>query len=476
MKIRTRFAPSPTGYLHLGGARTALFSWAYAKKMKGKFILRIEDTDESRSSSAAVKAILDGMSWLGLDFDEGPFYQSERKSRYSSVIESLLKKGLAYFCYCSNEELDVMREVQKSRGEKPRYNGHWRPENVTRKKLAIPNNIAPVVRFRNPDAGVISWSDQVKGKISINNSELDDLIIARADGSPTYNLTVVVDDLDMGITHVIRGDDHINNTPRQINILNALTKPIPVYAHLPMIHGPDGEKLSKRHGAVSILSYKEEGYLPEALVNYLARLGWGFGNSELFSTSEFIDRFSLSGCSKSASRFDFEKLKWVNSSYIKNSSLDYLTAEVRKRFFKQKVEINSGPELGLVCELMNDRMQTLKDLSNGCEMFYLSTDKIISIDDIFEVEEYKKFSKTTKKVLFEALKEFANNFPSKANEEIINAYIKKTLAKFDLKMPQLAIALRLLLLGKSQTPSIGKVLHVLGEEIVRKRLLKALKL
>ena len=474
MTIRTRFAPSPTGYLHLGGVRTALFSWAYAKKMNGEFILRIEDTDKSRSSKDAVEAIIDGLIWLGLDFDKGPFYQSKRINRYKNVIQSLLDKGLAYFCYSSNEELDQMRELQKKRGEKPRYTGLWRPENITQRKMTIPKNITPVVRFKNPDRGVISWNDQVKGKITINNSELDDLIIARRDGSPTYNFSVVVDDLDMEITHVIRGDDHINNTPRQINIFKALGAEIPVYAHLPMIHGPDGEKLSKRHGAVSILKYKEEGYLPEALVNYLARLGWGHGDSELFSIKEFINWFSFSGCSKSASRFDFEKLKWVNSNYLKNTSSDKLCLEINNRLLTKNVKLQGGPSLAVVCELLNDRMQTLEDLADGCAMFFLPIDQIIPLSKIFEIKEYKKFSYTNKEILINALTEFVNNFPIQGDEESLTKHLKSILIKFDLKMPQFAIPLRLILLGKSQTPSIVEVLGVLQKKIVCQRIMKAL--
>mgnify|MGYP001289478631 CR=1 FL=1 len=474
MTVRTRFAPSPTGYLHLGGVRTALFSWAYAKKMNGESILRIEDTDKLRSSNDAIQAIIDGLTWLGLDFDKGPFYQSERTHRYKSVVESLLEKGLAYFCYCSNEELNQMRELQKKRGEKPRYNGLWRPENIAKQKMTIPKNIKPVVRFKNPDSGFISWNDQVKGKISVNNSELDDLIILREDGSPTYNLTVVIDDFDMEITHVIRGDDHINNTPRQINILNALDAKIPVYAHLPMIHGPDGEKLSKRHGAVSVLQYKEEGYLPEALVNYLARLGWGHGDNELFSIKEFINWFSFSGCSKSASRFDFEKLKWVNSNYLKKTSSDELCCEISKRLSQKKINLLGGPPLSLVCELLIDRVQTLEELTNACEMFYLPIERVMNLSEIFKIEEYKKFSDTNKVILTEALTEFVNCFPSQVDDKFLNDHLQNTLSKFDLKMPQFAIPLRLILLGKSQTPSIIKVLGVFPRKIVCQRIMRAL--
>ncbi|OUT97414.1 MAG: glutamate--tRNA ligase [Betaproteobacteria bacterium TMED41] len=474
MNIRTRFAPSPTGYLHLGGARTALFSWAFAKKMGGEFILRIEDTDELRSSQQSVEVILDSLSWLGLDYDVGPLYQSKRTERYKTIIQNLLANGQAYFCYCSNDELDDMREFQKSRGEKPRYNGLWRPENVLEKNMVVPKNISPVIRFRNPDQGEVSWNDQVKGKITIKNTELDDLIIARADGTPTYNFSVVVDDSDMKITHVIRGDDHINNTPRQINIFKALKERVPDYAHLPMIHGPDGEKLSKRHGAISVLKYKQEGYLAQALLNYLARLGWGHGNCELFSTLEFIDWFSLGDCSKSPARFDFEKLKWVNSNYLKKIPHDELCSEVSKRFSERDVQTKDGPSLTLVCELMNDRVQTLEDLTNACEMFFLPTEKIMNFSEILKIEQFTKSSELDKKVLFEAFNDFVASYPVKQDEVIINDYIKTLLIKFALKMPQFAIPLRLILLGKSQTPAIAKVLSVLGKKIVCKRILKSL--
>ncbi|MEZ0316723.1 MAG: glutamate--tRNA ligase, partial [Methylophilaceae bacterium] len=315
MTVRTRFAPSPTGFLHIGGARTALFSWAYARKHRGSFILRIEDTDVARSTPEAVQAILDGMNWLGLDWDEGPFYQMERMDRYKLVIQKMLDDGTAYHCYCSKEELEVLREQQMSQNLKPRYDGRWRPEEG--KVLAdIPQGIPPVVRFKNPKTGAVAWDDLVKGHISISNEELDDLIIARADGTPTYNFCVVVDDWEMGITQVIRGDDHVNNTPRQINMLKALGANIPQYAHLSMILGDDGQKLSKRHGAVSVMQYDDEGYLPEAVLNYLARLGWSHGDEEVFSMQQFCEWFDLDHITPSAAQFNTEKLNWLNAHYI----------------------------------------------------------------------------------------------------------------------------------------------------------------
>ena len=304
--IRTRFAPSPTGYLHIGGARTALFSWAFARRHKGKFILRIEDTDLDRSTPESVQAILDGMKWLGLDYDEGPFYQMQRMDRYREVIQKLLEEGKAYYCYASKEELEQMREAQRAAGLKPRYDGRWRDSQAT-----PPSGVQPVVRFKTPLDGEVVFDDLVKGCISVQNSELDDLVIMRGDGTPTYNFGVVVDDWDMAISHVIRGDDHVNNTPRQINILKALGAPLPQYAHVPMILGTDGERLSKRHGAVSVMQYREDGYLPEALLNYLARLGWAHGDEEVFSTQQFVEWFDVKNVSRSPAKFNGEKLHWI---------------------------------------------------------------------------------------------------------------------------------------------------------------------
>jgi len=315
--IRTRFAPSPTGYLHIGGARTALFSWAYARKHGGKFVLRIEDTDLERSTEASVKAILDGMTWLGLAWDEGPFHQMHRLDRYREVAERLLSEGNAYHCYCSKEELEAMREAQRARGDKPRYDGRWRPENAKSLGLTPPAGAKPVVRFRNPLEGSVTFADLVKGPVTVANAELDDLVILRADGVPTYNFGVVVDDLDMNISHVIRGDDHVNNTPRQVNIFHALGAQVPKFAHAPMILGADGERLSKRHGAVSVMQYAEDGYLPEAVLNYLARLGWSHGDAEIFPMQQFIDWFDLERISRSPAQFNPEKLSWLNQQYIK---------------------------------------------------------------------------------------------------------------------------------------------------------------
>ena len=335
MTVRTRFAPSPTGFLHIGGARTALFSWAYAKKHGGKFILRIEDTDVERSTPEAVQAILDGMAWLGLDYSEGPFYQMQRLASYKKVLQTMLDAGTAYYCYSSKAELEALREAQTLAGEKPKYDGKWRPE-AGKTLPTIPADIPPVIRFKNPQTGVVAWDDLVKGRIEIANAELDDLIIARADGTPTYNFCVVVDDYEMGITQVIRGDDHVNNTPRQINMLLALGATLPQYAHLSMILGDDGQKLSKRHGAVSVMQYDEDGYLPEAVLNYLARLGWSHGDAEIFNMQQFCEWFDLDHITPSAAQFNTEKLNWLNAYYIKEANIDALSGDIATRLAKEK--------------------------------------------------------------------------------------------------------------------------------------------
>ncbi|HEY0663331.1 MAG TPA: glutamate--tRNA ligase, partial [Thiobacillaceae bacterium] len=367
--IRTRFAPSPTGYLHIGGARTALFSWAFARHHGGQFILRIEDTDIERSTPEAVKAILEGMAWLDLNHDEGPFYQTKRMYRYKEVIEQMLEKGQAYHCYCSPEELDEMREAQRARGEKPRYDGRWRPE--PGKTLPVPPaGVQPVVRFKNPTEGTVAWKDLVKGTIEFATAELDDLIIARADGTPTYNFCVVVDDWDMKITHVIRGDDHVNNTPRQINILRALGATVPQYAHLSMILGDDGTKLSKRHGAVSVMQYFEDGYLPEAVINYLARLGWSHGDAEIFSREQFVQWFDLDHITPSAAQFNTEKLRWLNQQYIKAADDARLAGLARSFLVRNGADPDNGPDLKAVVALVKERAATIEELADAATLFY----------------------------------------------------------------------------------------------------------
>jgi len=457
--VRTRFAPSPTGYLHVGGARTALYCWAFARHFGGQFILRIEDTDLERSTPEAVKAILDGMEWLGLRPDEGPVYQMQRMDRYREVIAQMLAAGTAYHCYASPTELEAMREDQRARGLKPRYDGRWRPENLARRGLSAPSGVNPVVRFRNPEVGVVSWDDGVKGRISISNEELDDLIIARGDGTPTYNFCVVVDDMDMRISHVIRGDDHINNTPRQINILKALGASVPQYAHLPMIHGPDGEKLSKRHGAVSVIQYDEDGYLPEALLNYLARLGWSHGDDEIFSMDQFREWFTLDHCSKSAAQFDFEKLKWLNNHYLRQKSGEELAKRIAARVREEGFLLSMGPSLASVCDLLKDRAHTLNDLAEEVAMFYITP-------PVQSAELAEKLSGDGGRVI----EAFLNALPDQWTPSELSVAMKSVLGQLGLKMPQLAMPLRLMLMGRTDTPSIDKVMAVLGRETVVSRL------
>jgi glutamyl-tRNA synthetase len=465
MTIRTRFAPSPTGYLHIGGARTALFSWAYARKLGGTFILRIEDTDLERSSQESVQAILDGMAWLNLNYDEGPFYQMQRMDRYKAVLQQMLGEGTAYYCYTTPAELDAMREAQRARGEKPRYDGHWRPEQG--KVLPTPpDSIKPVVRFMNPKHGVAAWDDMVKGKIIFENSELDDLIIARADGTPTYNFCVVVDDLDMGITQVIRGDDHVNNTPRQINILKALGATLPQYAHVPMILGSDGERLSKRHGAVSVMQYAEEGFLPEALINYLARLGWSHGDEEIFSVQEFIAWFDLRQISKSAAQFNPEKLRWLNQHYIKLADNTRLDGLVRKHLADRGVPVSDAPQLEAVIALYKERAATLLELADEAEVFYIEVHAAQELLDAHLVPE-----------VLPALRELAERFADVTWEApALAALIKELLAKHNLKMPKLAMPLRVMLVGQTHTPSVDAVLALFPRATVVARMKKYLQL
>src|SRR3954462_8036944 len=355
-KVRTRIAPSPTGFLHLGTARTALYSWAYARHHGGEFVLRIEDTDVARSTQDSIDQILASMLWLGLDYDEGPIYQMQRLDRYRAVIDQMLAAGSAYHCYCTPDELTAMRDAQKERGEKTHYDGRWRPE-PGKVLPPVPQGVPPVVRFRNPPEGDVSWDDLVKGRITINNREIDDLIIVRPDGVPTYNFCVVVDDWDMAITHVFRGDEHVNNTPWQINIFNALGAPLPLFGHVPVILGDDGHKLSKRKGAVSVTAYEENGYLPEAMLNYLARLGWSHGDEELFTREQLVSWFDGSHLSRSPAQWDPAKLKWVNAHYIKLMDIDALAALVADRL--KAMGIERDERLPAICALFRDRCETL---------------------------------------------------------------------------------------------------------------------
>ncbi|RPH41846.1 MAG: glutamate--tRNA ligase [Burkholderiales bacterium] len=464
--VRTRFAPSPTGFLHIGGARTALFAWAFARHHGGTFILRIEDTDVERSTPEAVQAILDGMAWLGLAHDEGPFYQMQRMDRYREVIGQMLAAGTAYHCWSTPAELDAMREAQRARGDKPRYDGRWRPENRARLGLVPPTDAQPVVRFRNPDDGHVAWDDLVKGPISIGNAELDDFVIARSDGTPTYNFCVVVDDWDMRITHVIRGDDHVNNTPRQINVLRALGATLPRYGHVPMIHGPDGQKLSKRHGAVSVMQYDADGYLPEAVINYLARLGWSHGDEEVFGREQLVSWFDGTHLSHSPSQFDVDKLKWLNGHYLK-ATPDSMLAEgtaARLRGRGVAVDAPGAPDLTAACALFKDRAATLEELADLAEMLWI--DPVHSNPALAD----ELAAQTTPQAV-PALEGLADRLAScEWTKAGIAAAIKETLGAHGVKMPQLAVPVRLKVFGRAQTPSVDAMLALMPRETVLARL------
>ena len=462
MTVRTRFAPSPTGFLHIGGARTALYSWAYARKHGGTFVLRIEDTDRERSTQASVQAILDGMHWLALDWDEGPIYQMQRLSRYREIADRLLDTGHAYWCYATRDELEEMRQGQRARGEKPRYDGRWRPERARASGLTPPAGAKPVLRFRNPDDGEVTFDDMVKGPITIANAEIDDLVILRADGVPTYNFGVVVDDLDMSITHVIRGDDHVNNTPRQINIFRALDADMPRFAHVPMILGSDGERLSKRHGAVSVMQYEEDGFLPEAMVNYLARLGWSHGNEEMFSGAQFVEWFDLEHISRSPAQFNPEKLRWLNQEYIKRAEPARLAETLRQRVARDGGVIEGGPDPAVVASLLRDRSQTLNVLAESAMLFY---------GDVHPSAELlaAQLTPEIRPVLVDATAalEALPNWTA----DTIGAALDVVLKARALKLPKLAMPLRALVFGQTQTPALNAVLALAG----RKRVLTRLK-
>jgi glutamyl-tRNA synthetase len=452
--VRTRFAPSPTGYLHIGGARTALFSWAYAKKHGGVFILRVEDTDLERSTDESVQAIFDGMNWLGLNHDEGPFFQMQRMPRYKQVIQQLLDEGHAYHCYCSRDELEAMREAQRAKGEKPRYDGRCR------QRTASVHGVSPVVRFKNPAEGAVVIDDLVKGRVVVSNGEMDDLIIARPDGTPTYNFCVVVDDWDMSITHVIRGDDHLNNTPRQINILKALGAPLPQYAHVPMILGHDGERLSKRHGAVSVMQYSEDGYLPEALLNYLARLGWSHGDEEIFSLDQMVQWFDLESISKSPAKFDPEKLSWVNQQYLKTADNARLVELARPFMAQDCCDPAHGPDPVEVFGLLKERVSTLEELADAAVYFYRPLE---AHEDL-----RKQHLTAAVKPALDAL--VLRLVEVEWKKESLNPLIKEICAAHGLKMPQVAMPLRVMITGETQTPSIDAVMALIGRDAVLARL------
>ena len=464
-KIRTRIAPSPTGFLHLGTARTALYSWAYARHFGGEFVLRIEDTDVTRSTQDSVDQILASMHWLGLDYNEGPIYQMQRLDRYKAVIDQLMAEGKAYHCYSTPEELDAVREAKKARGEKALYDGRWRP--APDKTLpAIPAGVLPVVRFCNPPDGDVSWDDLVKGPITISNREIDDLIIARTDGVPTYNFAVVVDDWDMQISHVFRGDEHINNTPWQINIFHALGAPLPQFGHCPVILGDDGQKLSKRRGAVSVTAYEEGGYLPEAMLNYLARLGWSHGDEELFTSEQLVAWFDGTHLNKSPAQWDPVKLLWVNAQYIKRADNTRLAGLVATQLAKQGIALDASTietHLPQVCALLKDRCDTTAALATWAAKFY---------SDI--TPDAAELAQHVTDAVRPALAMLADKLATCAwDKPTIAAVIKEVLSANGLKMPQLAMPVRILVMGTAQTPSLDGVLETCGKEKVIARLAKA---
>ena len=459
MTVRTRFAPSPTGFLHVGGARTALFSWLYAKKHGGQFVLRIEDTDLERSTRESVNAILQGMEWLDLDYDQGPFYQTERFAHYDAAIERLMEKGLAYRCNCSRERLEALREEQMQNKQKPRYDGHCRDRE-------IPADEPHVIRFRNPESGDVIFQDHIRGEVRFSNSELDDLIIRRTDGSPTYNLTVVIDDADMEITHVIRGDDHLNNTPRQINLLQALGLPVPEYAHVPMILGDDGARLSKRHGAVSVIQYREEGYLPEALLNYLVRLGWSHGDQELFSTEEMIGLFDLKDVNRAPSSFNTEKLQWINQQYIKESDLQHLAILLAPHLQERGIDVEVGDHLVAVCEAQRERARTLTELAEISRFYY----------EDFETFDPAAAKKALKSEAAEALRAVSAKLAALEawEREPLHAAVAATVEELGVGFGKVAMPLRVAVTGGAPSPDLDLTLWLIGREACLRRIDKAI--
>ena len=458
MTIRTRFAPSPTGYLHVGGARTALFSWLYARRHGGTFILRIEDTDLERSSEESVNAILEGMAWLGLAYDEGPFFQTHRFDRYKAVMQQMLNAGQAYHCYCSKERLETLRADQMARKEKPRYDGHCRHGGVE-----PPAGVAPVVRFMNPQEGVAVVEDLIRGRVVFQNTELDDLIIARSDGTPTYNFTVVVDDLDMRVSHVIRGDDHLNNTPRQINMLKALGATPPVYAHVPMILGPDGARLSKRHGAVSVMQYREDGFLPEALLNYLVRLGWSHGDQEIFTLDEMVALFDVTKVHSSAAAFNPEKLLWLNQHYIKTSDPQHVAQHLSWHLGKLGIDpVAGGPSLVEVVLAQRERAKTLVEMAQNSVFFYRD------VESYDEKAAAKHLKPAVEPAVADLRQRLADLTPW--NPETVHQAVHAAAEAHDLDLGKLAQPLRVMISGRGVSPPIDITLALVGREQVLQRL------
>lgn len=458
--VRTRFAPSPTGYLHIGGARTALYCWLFARRYGGTFILRVEDTDRERSTPESIQAIMDGMAWLELDYDEGPFFQTDRMDRYGEVLQQLLESGDAYRCYCTKERLDKLREEQTANKQKPRYDGYCR--NGSDGDLSRPH----VIRFKNPLEGAVTFDDLIRGPITVANAELDDLIIARTDGTPTYNLTVVVDDWDMQITHVIRGDDHINNTPRQINILQALGAKLPLYAHVPMILGGDGKRLSKRHGAVSVLQYKLDGYLPEALLNYLLRLGWSHGDQEIFSRDEMIALFNLASVNRSPAAFNEDKLQWLNQHYLKTEEPANLVKPFSEQLDALHIDYRAGPDLVEVIAIQAERCKTLKEMAEKSRYFF----------EEFDAYDEKAFSKNMKLAIKPALEIVLQKMTALKmwDQAQLHQVIIDVAQAHDLKLGKLAQPVRIAMTGGVVSPPLDITLYLLGREVVLARLRRAL--
>ena len=451
MSVVTRFAPSPTGYLHIGAARTALFSWLHARRRGGRFVLRIEDTDRERSTQEATQAILDGMRWLGLDWDEGPYFQTQRMARYREVLDAWLAEGKAYYCYRTKEELDALREAQMKRGEKPRYDGYWRDNDET-----PPPGVTPCIRFRNPLAGEVVFDDLIRGRVRVANAEMDDLVICRADGTPTYNFCVVVDDHDMGITHVVRGDDHVSNTPRQINMLRAMGVEPPVYAHVPMILGDDGKRLSKRHGAVSVLQYEAEGYLPEALVNYLVRLGWAHGDQEIFTREEMIEYFDLAGVNHSASTFNPQKLLWLNQQYLKSLDPADLAGRLVRYLERAGLEPDRGPDLARLVEAQRERSTTLVDLVENSRFFF---EDFAAYDD----KSARKHLGASAVAPLEAVRDGLAD-ADRWQAERIHGVVSGVAEAQELKMGKVAQPIRVAVAGRAVSPPIDLTLELLGRE------------
>ncbi len=451
MKIKTRFAPSPTGYLHVGGARTALYSWLFARHSNGEFVLRIEDTDLERSTQQAIDAIMDGMNWLSLDWDQGPYFQTKRFDRYNSMIDAMLEAGTAYKCYCSKERLEQLRETQMENGEKPRYDGRCRDSHEHHEA-----NEPCVVRFRNPLEGSVIFDDQIRGPIEFSNQELDDLIIRRTDGSPTYNFCVVIDDWDMEITHVIRGEDHINNTPRQINILKAIGAQVPVYAHVSMILGDDGKKLSKRHGAVGVMQYRDDGYLPEALLNYLVRLGWSHGDQEIFSVAEMKALFDLNAVSKSASAFNTEKLQWLNHHYINSLAPEYVATHLQWHIEQENIDTHTGPELAQLVTLLGERCKTLKEMAASCRYFYEDLTE-------FDADAAKKHLRPVARQPLEVVRDKLSALTVWTVENVHQA-IQATAEELEVGMGKVGMPLRVAVTGAGQSPALDVTVQAIGQQ------------